>query len=93
MFVFLLGYDGPEILGTFDLRSRGPRFETYHWPINVHFPGNEKRICEDPFDHSVNWFRDRALSVQVQYSWAPYLGVGCMHTTRNEIVSTGIHVC
>ena len=41
---------------------------------NVNFSGHKKWISEAPLDQGVNWYPERAVSVQVWYSWAPYVG-------------------
>ena len=44
-----------------------------HWP-NVNFSGHKKWNSETPLGQSVNRYPERAVSVQVWYSWAPYVG-------------------
>ena len=44
-----------------------------HWP-NVNFSWHKKWISEAPPDQGVNWYPERAVSEQVWYSWALYVG-------------------
>ena len=60
----------------FACRSRGLVFVFYtvlHC-LNVNFSKRKKGISEAPHDQGVKWYPERAVSVQVWYFWAPYVG-------------------
>ena len=44
-----------------------------HWS-KLNFPGLKKWISEAPLEQGVNWYPERAVSVQAWYSWTPYVG-------------------
>ena len=62
----------------FNCRSRGLWFEFYTGP-NMNFSVHKKLNSEVSLEQSMNWYPERAVSVQVWYSLA--LFVGC---TQNQ---------
>ena len=70
-----LGRVGPEVARSPADREVRGSYCLIHCP-NVNFSRHKKSASEAPLYQSVNWYPERAVSVQVKYSWAPYFGCG-----------------
>ena len=56
--------------------DRVPWFDSYNgltWAW-ISLTTKYESPCQAPLDQGVNWYTEMAMSVQVWYSWAPYVG-------------------